>query len=272
VSEAVFIHSSGIADRQAGEAYLLKFACMIAVCVLLATHASAGELPSYTETAKPEASECEPDTPAYQAIRGCSNLLGSPDTDPQMRIRIYTMRGYAWLKEEEPLAAVSDFSRAIQLDASNASAIKGRARAFEILKQYGDAIEDWTRLIAAKPSEPENYRERAYTYHLNGNYKLAVADFTTVLKLDENNIDSWIGRANAYDALDKIPEALADFEGAIKVDAKYPAVFTARAEMWDRRGENLKAIADYQESLRLNSINLKVRQALQRLGISHPYP
>ncbi|MBU1211584.1 MAG: hypothetical protein KJ587_09975 [Alphaproteobacteria bacterium] len=272
MSEAEVICSSRIAGRHAGKGCCLKYACTIAAFALLATHASAAGLPSYTEPVKPHAYECEPDTPAYQAIRGCSNLLGSPDTDPQMRIRIYTMRGYAWLKEEEPLAAVSDFSRAIQLDASNASAIKGRARAFEILKQYGDAIEDWTRLIAAKPSEPENYRERAYAYHLNGNYKLAVADFTAVLKLDEKNIDSWIGRANAYDALDKLPDALADFDSAIKLDATYPAVFTARAEMWDRRGENLKAIADYQESLKLNSINLKVRQALQRLGISHPYP
>lgn len=272
MSEAKSIRSSRITGPRAGEGHCLKFAFAITGFIWLATQASAAELPSYTEPAQPPASDCETDTPAYQAIRGCSNLLGQPDTDPRMRIRIYTMRGYAWLKEEEPLAAVSDFSRAIQLDASNASAIKGRARAFEILKQYSDAIEDWTRLIAAKPSEPDYYRERAYTYHLNGEYKLAVADFTSVLKLDEKNIDSWIGRANAYDAMDKLPEALADFEGAIKVSADNPAIFTARAEMWDRRGENLKAIADYSTSLRLNSINLKVRQALQRLGISHPYP
>lgn len=229
-------------------------------------------IPSYTEKKAPSDSECDADTPAYKAIRNCSSVLGSPETDPQTRVRIYTMRGYAWLKEEEPLAAVSDFSRAIRIDPANASAITGRARAFEQMKQYPDAIENWTMLIKLKPYNPAAYRERAYAYHLDGKYQLAVEDFSRVLELDDQNIDSWIGRANAYDALDKVPQALADFDAALKIDARYPATFIARGEMWDRRNEVSKAIADYNTALRINSINLKVRQALQRLGVSHPWP
>ncbi len=248
-------------------------AASAAAALCWATAAIAGGLPSYTEQPQPPpAAECEPDTPAYYAIRGCSALLGSPDTDPQTRIRIFTMRGYAWLKEEEPTAAISDFTRAIRLDTTNASAITGRARAHDQLKQYQEAAADWTRLINLNSKDPEPYRQRAYTYHLDGKFELAVADFTRVLELDKKHLDGRIGRALAYDAMDKLPEALDDFDKAIKVDARSPAVFQARAEMWDRRKENKKAIADYEASLRLNSINLKIRQALQRLGVSHPNP
>lgn len=254
-------------------ATLIGRAAIAAGALCWATAAFAGGIPSYTEqAAPPPAAQCEPDTPAYHAIRGCSALLGSPDTDPETRVRIFNMRGYAWLKEDEPVAAVSDFSRAIKLDETNISALTGRARAHEQLQQYSEATADWTRLVKLNPGNPEFYRQRANSYHLQGKYELAVADFTRVLELDEQSLEGHVGRALAYDAMDKLPEALADFESAIKVDARSPAVFQARAEMWDRRKENKKAIADYEQSLRLNSINLKIRQALQRLGVSHPYP
>lgn len=48
----------------------------------------------------------------------------------QEQVRIFTMRGYAWLREEEPIAAISDFPRAIDIDPDNVSALKGRARSY----------------------------------------------------------------------------------------------------------------------------------------------
>lgn len=228
---------------------------------------SAEEIPSYAkDVTAVNKTPCKSDTRANQAIRGCTDFDEQTEIDLPTRVRTYTMRGYAWLKDEEPLAAVSDFSRAIKLDPDNTTAIRGRAWAYERLFQYENAIEDWTRLIKNWPQDPERYRERAYTYHLAGQYELAVEDFTRVMELDKSNLDSRIGRALAYDALNKVPEALADFETALELNDKYSAAYVARGEMWERRGKKDKAVTDFENAYKLNSSNQKVWLALKRLG------
>ena len=249
-----------------GRSTVLLTAAAWSLCWM--TAALAEKVPSYTEPAKPQVA-CEDDRPANQAIRGCTDLEGAPDPDPAIRVRSYTMRGFAWLKDEEPLAANSDFDRSIAIDPTNPSAYKGRAWAYERLHQFGDAIKDWTRIIALKPGDPELYRERAYTHLLDRNYKLAVADFSQVLKLDENNLDSRIGRAISHDSMNQLSEALADFEAAIKQNPKYTAVYIARGEMWERRGKKEKAVADFENALKLGATSRRVQFALKRLGVSN---
>lgn len=228
----------------------------------------AEEVPTYTkeQTVQPD---CENDRPADRAIHGCPDMIEAPDGDPYERIRVYTMRGFAWLKDEEPIAAVSDFDRALQLDPENRSAIRGRAWAYERMEKYDGAIRDWTLLIKLNPREYEYFRERGYTYHLDSKYELAVADFSSALELDKNGIDSLIGRALAYGAMDKVPEALSDFEAAHTLNPKYSAVYIARAEMWERHGNIDNAIADYRSALELNTTNQKAAHALKRLGAAN---
>jgi len=245
----------------------LFFSTAAAVTMCMVTAAFAGEIPSYTKSADAQV-KCEDEPPSKRAIRGCTDLEKQPETDPVARIRTYTMRGFAWLKDEAPLAAVSDFSRVIKIDPTNPSAYKGRAWAYERLHQYGDAIKDWTKLIEMKPDDAELHRERAYTYNMDRNFEKAVADFTRVLELDNDNLDSRIGRAIAYDAMDKLPDALANFESALKKNPKYTAVYIARAEMWERRGKVREAIADYKDALKLGSASQRVQRALKRLGVT----
>ncbi len=232
----------------------------------------AADLPSYTEPIQKPPPVCEADTPASLAIRDCSKLLRSEDTDPQQRVQVYTHRGYAWLKEEEPLAAISDFTRAIELDPSHENALKGRARSHENLEKYVEAIEDWTRLIDLNKTDPDVYLQRGKIYHLAGKHELAVADFSHVLELDKKNLEGLVGRAVAFESLERFESALSDFATAITIDDKFIPAFVARGEFWQRRGDTKKAIADYQRALELNSINLKVRQALKKLGVFWIYP
>lgn len=257
------------AGRRAHKLCCLTVACAAAGFAWCAAAAPslAEEIPSYAKEQTPLPA-CEDQRPADRAVRGCPDMIEGPDGDIYERIRTYSMRGFAWLKDEEPLAAVSDFDRALTLDPENRTALRGRAWAFERMEQYGGAIKDWTRLIELNPREYEYYRERGYTYHLDGSYQLAAADFTSALKLDKNGIDSYIGRALAYGAMNNIPEALADFEAAITLNPKYSAVFIARAEMWERHGKIDKAIEDYKEALSLSTTNQKAALALKRLGVS----
>lgn len=245
---------------------MLSFVLAAAVLVW-ASVAIAEETPSYTDAAKTTV-KCEDDTPSQRAIRGCTALEKSPAADKTVRIRSYTMRGFAWLKDEAPHAAIADFTRVIEIDPANPAAYKGRAWGYERLYEYGEALQDWSRLIEMKPGDAELYRERAYTHHLAGHHDQAVADFTRVLELDKENLDSRIGRALAYDALNKLPKALEDFESALKKNAKYTAVYVARGEMWERRGEYNNAIADYKSAIQLGATSRRVKGALKRLGVA----
>lgn len=55
-------------------------------------------------------SDCDQDQLATLALRACGALLNAPDLDDTSRARLYILRGKAWLSEQEPGEAATDFS------------------------------------------------------------------------------------------------------------------------------------------------------------------
>lgn len=205
-------------------------------------------------------------------IRSCSTLLNSGVGDAVPKAQILTWRGSAWVKDRDAEAAISDFTYALELDANNLVATRGRAGAHEMRGDHLAAVKDWTALIALNTGNAESYRDRAYAFSATDNHPAAIADFTKAIELDDSNADAYVGRALAYDKLNKLADALADFEMALARNPNFIRAFVARGDMWERRGEREKAISDLQRALQINSFNLVVRKSLQRLGIYHPYP
>ncbi|MBU2581324.1 MAG: tetratricopeptide repeat protein [Alphaproteobacteria bacterium] len=234
----------------------------------LAVPLAAGEVPNYLEQ-EARADQCNSAAALGDTSQRCAGTE-LPENGLASRVNIFTKRGYEWLEEEEPLPAVSDFSRALILNPTVPTALKGRARAFERLEQYQEALNDWTSLIALHPRDPELYSARAQTRRLNREYDEAVSDYTRAIALDQRYIEGYIGRALAYDALDRLPAALADFEAAQKVDDKAAAIYLARAEMWERRGQPTKAIPDFKAALFLSPQDMRARRGVIELTGS-PY-
>ena len=214
--------------------------------------------------------DCEKAEIAADAVRACTALLGKPGLDAAQRGQVLVFRGNGWLKEEEPAAAIDDFAAAIEINPKNIEAITGRALAHAILGEHEQAAKDWDIAIASAPSEESGYYHRGVSYVAAGKANEAIADFNKVTEINPKNIEAFIGRAKAYDKLNDHEKALQELAAGIAIDKDYLPIHIARAEIADRWGETKLAVDSYLTALRLNGMNLKARQALQRLGVFTP--
>lgn len=210
--------------------------------------------------------ECYKETLSREALRDCSSLMSKKELTAAERSRVYTLRGAAWMREEEPMAAISDFSRAIRINSDDLAALKGRAQAYASMKNYDMALSDWSRIIAVQPNLEESFIERAKINVAARDIPAALADYDHVIKLNPKNPDAYIGKARIYGQLKRHDDALLEFDKAIKVNPDYPALYLARGEVFETLGDRKIAIESYQAVLKYEEAYWYAIRALQRLG------
>ena len=213
---------------------------------------------------------CVQDNSSAIAIRACTLVLASASLSPAERVRIYMRRSMAWIIEEEPSAAVEDYSHVLEIEPKNLDALKGRARASALAGDHATAVAGWTQVIADLPANDAAYRGRGASQLALGNHDEALADYTKSLEINPKDVKAYIGRANVYDALKDRQKALKEFDSAIAVDPNFIRVYWVRGEMADSWGEKDIAIASYVKVLALNGVYEDARRRLQKLGILHP--
>ncbi|MGD1807128.1 tetratricopeptide repeat protein [Dapis sp. BLCC M126] len=98
-------------------------------------------------------------------------------------MQICYQRGLNNFKQEDYLAAISDFSQSIKLN-----------------KNWGEA-----------------YYNRGFIYAQIGKYQEAINDFTEALGTNENWVDAYNKRGNAFNQLGRYEQAIADYEQALKL-------------------------------------------------------
>lgn len=218
---------------------------------------------------------CEKDELPYAAAEACDKAISAQAKPPLEPGRAFTLRGYAWIREGEPGGAVSDFTRAIAINATNISALKGRARAYTALRRYDDAIADLTRAISLRPNGEEHFRERGRTYLEMGNAKEAFADYDHAIEIQAKNPEGYIGRAHIYQRLNMRDAALREFDKAVAADPTYPNTYFAKAQAAESWGDADLAISSYALVVRYNGDVWYAQRAMKRLGkqfsdLEHP--
>jgi tetratricopeptide (TPR) repeat protein len=204
---------------------------------------------------------------APAAVADCAAKFSDPKTDVLERGRIYTLRGVAWLNDEEPIAAISDFTRAIALDATNISALRGRAQAYSAIKKNDLSLADWSAIIALRPEVEEYYRARAAVHLAAGHHEHALSDYAKALELDAGNVAAFVGRASVHDAMGHRELALKDFSEALKINPAYIPAYWERGLMAERWGDKKLAIESYQTLLKHDDNYWDAQKALQQHGI-----
>ena len=236
-------------------------ACALAAAALLA-------VPALAQTY--ELKDCEQDDRASLSLRACTALLQGSELNAGVRARIYARRGLAWLIEDEPGEALTDFTSAIKLNAQDLRALTGRARAYTHLEQHAKAAGDWSAVIALDPQAEANYLKRGASHLAAGNTTAAMADFDKSISLNQKSIDGFIGRANVFVALKDKDKALTEFARAEAIDPKHFAPYLARAEAAEIWGDTKLAIENYGKALTVKTTVWTARKALKRLGIDTP--
>lgn len=207
------------------------------------------------------------------ALRECTTLLKAFDLSDQDRIALHMKRGQAWLSEEEPGEAASDFTRVLAIDPDHEQALILRARANTALGKHQLAVADWTAVIAksAETFKEGDYLERASSWLAAGDTGAALKDYDEVLKANPKSIKACLGRAKVFEALNDREKALAEFARAQAIDPQDITPYIARAEAAERWGDTKMAIENYSFVVQNNTRSAgPYRKALQRLGVDTP--
>ena len=213
--------------------------------------------------------QCNRDNMPAADVKACADLLNDPLLSPSDRSSIHAARAAQWMREDEPAAAVADYSRAIDADKTNFAALTGRARAYAALGEHKKAAADWSRIIALKPDNSDIYSQRGRSHLENGNTDAALADFTRAIELNPKNTEAFIGRAWVYDKLNDRKRVLQEFELAIVAGPELWSTYLARAELADRWGDKQMAIDNYELVIKYNHRYWDAYKALHRLGVDH---
>ena len=214
--------------------------------------------------------DCEQRDRAYVALLACSRLLKATDLDTVQRTRILELRGRASLTLFDFGEAVQDFTEVLKAEPGNLPILAGRAEALNEHGEHGKAAQDWSRIVTLKPGDMAARLKLGFSHYTAGAYDKAADAYEDAVKFDGKNPEAHIGAAKAYEGLNQREKADASLDSALKINPANSSALFARGEIAEARGDKKQAIESYSLSLKFNGMQIKPRQALQRLGIETP--
>jgi len=184
------------------------------------------------------------DSQPEQQLEIVDNLI---DTYPN-QATAYQVRGLVYSEQRSFENALDNFSRAIELDETNARFYMNRANANRDLGNYAEAMIDYDYAIELSPESPNIYINRGLTQHSLQEYQAAIDDFTKAIELDDTIVLSYNNRGLSLYALGEFDAALADFDQAIALDPNDALFFNNRGLTKSALEDYEGAIADYNQA------------------------
>ncbi len=165
----------------------------------------------------------------------------------------------------------------ISLDPTSATPYSERAKIYDRMKNYDDAITDYNKAISIKPTaalyakrglcwdNKEDYtkaaadyskaielddsvgvyfRDRAYCHYQLKDYNSAVADLNKAIELDPKDSPAYLYRGYVYLAYDNHSSAIEWFTRAIELNPQSKNAYKNRAASYRALGQIDKALAD----------------------------
>jgi tetratricopeptide (TPR) repeat protein len=131
---------------------------------------------------------------------------------------------------------------------------------------YDLAITEYTRAIELEPNSRALYYSRGLAYHQKGDFESAIDDLTFVFTLPENVVITdamvYYARGQVYEDSDKHELAFIDFTEFIKLQPNDVYGYTNRAVSLESLGQIDKAIQDMEQALKLSD-DLSLKQAVE---------
>lgn len=148
--------------------------------------------------------------------------------------------------------ALSDCSKAIELDPKYAHAFADRGAVWRGKGDNDRAINDYSEAIRLDPTYAAAFVDRGIAWRAKGDNAKAIADYDEAIRLDPNDHRAFVGRGNVWLVEGQNDKAIVDYDEAIRLDPKYAPAFAARSIVWVRKGDSDRAIADAEEAVRLD--------------------
>jgi tetratricopeptide (TPR) repeat protein len=173
--------------------------------------------PAIAQEGYPRALACADKSGAEQ-ISGCTAWLESGNLDDEDAEQAFFIRGYAYYEAKNYARAISDFSSAIRLNASDAVTFLARANAYDHQGDYARAIADYGAVIRLDPRQLNAFNNRGWAYYRLKKYTRAIADYDAAIRLDPRNVRAFYVRGLAKAKLGHSQASKADIARAIAID------------------------------------------------------
>ena len=121
-------------------------------------------------------------------------MLALPQKAKAESFQFYFDRGYEKAEKGDYYGAISDYTKAIEINPQNAKAYYNRGFSKSNLKDYYGAISDYTKAIEINPKLIDAYFNRSMDKEKIGDIKGACFDAKKVVSLgdEDSNNESWI--------------------------------------------------------------------------------
>lgn len=118
---------------------------------------------------------------------------------PNIAIYLYT-RGLFYLYRDKPEKAISDFTKAKELDSSHNlfNIFLNRGNAYLSIQDFEKASTDLTEAIALNPDNASAYHSRGMVYYQKQEFEQSVQDFNKSLSINPNNASGHLNIGMAY--------------------------------------------------------------------------
>ncbi len=116
--------------------------------------------------------------------------------------------------------AISDFTRTIQLEPTNAAAYFNRGSVYRSAREFGKVIPDVNESLKLNPTNDLAYKLRASIYSFRGEFRKAIADWNDGLRLNPKDANSLACRGTDYFNDGQFDKAVQDYREAIQFDSK----------------------------------------------------
>ena len=182
-----------------------------------------------------------------QAISNCTRAI---ELDPNYADAYYN-RGVAYSGKGNYDQTISDCTRAIELNLNYADAYGLRGSAYDHKGNYAMAVSDYTRAIELNRQDAKAYNNRGNIYCHMGSYGQAIADFTKIIELDPSAA-AYYNRGNAYKNNGNYDKAVSDYTRTVEFDPDYADAYCNRGNIYLNTGNYDEAIFDYTRAIKLN--------------------
>ena len=140
----------------------------------------------------------------------------------------YMNRGKTKLEKQDYRGAISDFTRATEIDPKNSTAYGLRGGARGELKDNRGAISDLSKAIEYEPDNPTFYLARGSMKIEIEEYSGAISDYNKVIELDPKKALAYLGKGAAKFALKDYEDAIKNLNTGLELRPNYPRGYYLR--------------------------------------------
>jgi tetratricopeptide (TPR) repeat protein len=170
-------------------------------------------------------------------------------------VQFYLNRGNAYSGKGQYDQAISDCTKALEINPRYAKAYNNRGIAYEMKGQYDQAISDYTKALEINPRAAETYYNRGNAYYKKGQYDRAISDFNKALEINPKYAEAYNNRGYVYNRKGQNDQAISDYSKAIEIDPEGVKAYHNRAWEYTLKGKYDQAISDLNKCFEINPRN-----------------